>query len=79
MLNLFLANSRRGWGSSETAVAVLTPFSLPKSLCYRLGGEAFSPTSVLCFCSYASCRGCQERAGILKERSGNGATCLARG
>lgn len=32
MLDLFLANSRRGWGSRETAIAVvLTPFSLPKS------------------------------------------------
>lgn len=43
MLDLFLANSRRGWGSSETTVAVLpvlTPFSMPKSLCYKLGGES---------------------------------------
>lgn len=72
MLDLFLANSRRGLGSSETTVAVLpvlTPFSLPKSLCYRLGGKAFSSPSVLCFYSYANCRGCQERAGMLKERN----------
>lgn len=72
MLDLFLENSRRGWGSSETTVAVhpvFTPFSLPNSLCHRLGGKAFSPPSMLCFCNYASCRGCQERAGMLKERN----------
>lgn len=72
MLDLFLANSRRGWGSSETAVAVLTPFSQSKSLCYRLkegrgGGLNFMQRALLC--SYASCRVCQERAGTLKERN----------
>lgn len=69
MLDLFLANSRGGWGSSENAVAFLTPFSMPKSLCYRLGGKAFSLPSVLCFCGYASCRGCQKRASTLNERN----------
>lgn len=66
MLHLFLADSRRRLGSSKTTVAALLPFSLPKSLCYRLEGKAFGPPSVLSFKCYASCRACQERAGMLK-------------
>lgn len=69
MLDLFLANSRRGWGSSETAVAVLTPFSQSKSRCYRLKGGGLSYMQRALLCSSASCRVCQERAGTLKERN----------
>lgn len=62
-----------GWGSSETTVAVLPcphPFSpCQRALCYRRGGKAFSPPSVLCFHSSASWKCCQERATVLKERN----------
>lgn len=57
--------------SSETVVVlfpVLTLFSLPRSVCCRLRGKAFSPPSMLCISSYASCMDCQERAGTLKEQ-----------
>lgn len=58
--------------NSETAVVVLpvhTTFSPPKSQHYTLGGKAFHPPRMLCCCCCcdASCSGCQERAGTLKE------------
>lgn len=57
--------------SSETVVALfpaLTLSSLARSICCRLRGKAFSPPSMLCISSYASCMDCQERAGTLKEQ-----------
>lgn len=63
---IFSKQQEGGWGSSETTVAFLTPFPAKEPV---LQGEAFSPPSMLCFCSYASCRECQERAGVLKQRS----------
>lgn len=86
MLDLFLANSRRGWGSSETAVValpVLTPFSLPKSLCYRLmvvvvGGVPLVHPA--CFASAAMPAVVAARnvpACLRRGVSGNGATRLA--